>query len=138
MQVDSFSHFFTPLTEKEAQGKTPLALAFMGDTFWDMLVRGRLLRSSAKVNALHRLAIAQVNAGAQAEAFAKIEPHLSPEEADIVRRGKNAHAKHHVPKNQNPVAYSMATGLEALFGYLYLTGQWERAAQLFDIGVEIP
>ena len=131
-------HFYTPLTPKEAQLKNPLALAFIGDTVWDLLVRGRLLRSAARVNALHRQAIALVNAGAQAQAYARLEPHFLPEERDIARRGANAHARHSAPKNQDPVAYSRATGLEALFGYLYLTGQEERILQLFDIGVEIP
>ena len=118
--------------------KNPLALAFIGDTVWDLLVRGRLLCSAAKVNALHRQAILLVNAGAQAEVYARMEPHLLPEELDIARRGGNAHARHGAPKNQDPVAYSRATGLEALIGYLYLTGQADRALQLFDIGVDMP
>ena len=130
--------FFFPVPPKEAQLKNPLALAFIGDTIWDLLVRERLLRSSAKVNALHRQAIARVNAGAQAEAYARIEPHLSSEELGIARRGANAHTRHNAPKNQDPVAYSLATGLEALMGYLYLSGQAGRARQLFDIGVDMP
>jgi ribonuclease-3 family protein len=81
---------------------------------------------------------AQVNAGAQAEAYGRIEKHLSQEELEIARRGANAHARHHTPKNQNPVAYSQATGLEAVLGYLYLTGQMARIAELFDIGAEMP
>lgn len=82
-------------------------------------------------------AILLANAGAQAEAAARIEPVLSPEEADVMRRGQNAHAHHRAPKNQDPVNYSRATGLEALMGYLYLTGQIGRIAELFDIGVPI-
>ena len=62
---------------------------------------------------------------------------FSPEEADILRRGQNAHAHHRAPKNQDPVNYSRATGLEALMGYLYLTGQTGRIAELFDIGAPI-
>ena len=130
--------FLEPLPPKEAQLKNPLSLAFVGDTVWDLLVRGRLLQSAAKVNALHRQAIAQVNAGAQARAYERVEPHLSPEEAAVARRGINAHARHATPKNQDPVAYSRATGLEALLGYLYLTGQTARILQLFDIALEIP
>ena len=107
----------------------------MGDTVWDLLVRQRLLLSNAHVNALHKQAIKQVNAGAQAEAAALIEPHLTEAEGDIFRRGCNAHARHNAPKNQDPYAYSRATGLEALFGYLYLTAQEDRLAELFDIGV---
>ena len=109
-----------------------VSLAFVGDTVWDLLTRQQLLVSQARVNALHKQAIAQVNAGAQAQAAALIEPHLTEEEADIFRRGQNAHTKHHVPKNQDPYAYSRATGLEALFGYLYLTGQEERILELYQ------
>ena len=50
-----------------------------------------------------------------------------------MRRGENAHAKHNVPKHQSPEDYSRATGLEALMGYLYLSGQMERIGELFDI-----
>ena len=127
-----------PISIKEAQLKNPLALAFMGDTVWDLLVRGALLQSPAKVNALHRQAIARVNAGAQAEVFVRLEPHLTLEEAEIARRGINAHTRHNVPKNQSPMDYSRATGLETLLGYLYLTGQTGRILQLFDIGAEMP
>lgn len=129
---------FIPLTPQAAKQKNPLALAFMGDTVWDLLIRQRLLASQAHVNALHRQAVSQVNAGAQSEAAARIEPHLTEEEHDIFRRGCNAHARHNAPKNQDPYAYSRATGLEALFGYLYLTQQEERIAELFDIGAGIP
>ena len=122
-----------PLTTTEARLKNPLSLAFMGDTVWDLLIRQRLLLSQAQVNALHKQAIRLVNAGAQAEAAGRIEAHLTEAEGDIFRRGCNAHSRHNAPKNQDTYAYSRATGLEALFGYLYLTGQEERIAELFDI-----
>ena len=109
-----------------------LQLAYVGDTVWDLLVRRRLLRSNAQAGTLHKRAVAMVNAGAQAEAFSRLEGLLTEAEADVARRGGNAHAHHAAPKNQDPVAYSKATGLEALFGYLYLTGQMERIAQLFE------
>lgn len=121
-----------PLSPQEARMKNPLSLAFVGDTVWDLLIRQRLLLSQAHVNALHRQAVSQVNAGAQAQAAAALEPLLTPEEADVFRRGQNAHARHNAPKNQDPVAYSRATALEALLGYLYLTGQEERILALFD------
>lgn len=126
-----------PLSIQEAKLKNPLALAFVGDTVWDLLARQRLLGGAARVNTLHRQAVAMVNAGAQAAACARIEAVLTQEEADVLRRGTNAHAKHSAPKNQDPAAYSRATGLEALLGYLYLTGQSERILQLFDIAVPI-
>ena len=123
------------LSVTEAKMKNPLALAYVGDTVWDLLVRRRLLRSNAQAGTLHKRAVSMVNAGAQAEAFGRIEAHLSEVESDIARRGGNAHAHHAAPKNQDPVAYSKATGLEALFGYLYLSGQLERIAQLFDLAL---
>lgn len=132
------SLFPQPLSPQDARLKTPLALAFIGDTVWDLLVRSRLLRSPHRVNTLHRQAIALVNAGAQAQALARLLPLLSQEEADVLRRGQNAHARHMVPKNQDPVAYSQATGLEALLGYLYLSGQEARILELFDIAVPMP
>ena len=113
--------------------KNPLSLAFVGDTVWDLLTRQQLLVSQAHVNALHKQAIQRVNAGAQAQAAALVEPHLTDEEADVFRRGQNAHSKHHVPKNQDPYAYSRATALEALLGFLYLTGRQERILELYQI-----
>ena len=126
-----------PFSLQEAKLKNPLALAYLGDTVWDLLIRQRLLAGGLPAGALHHRAILLANAGAQAEAAARIEPLLSPEEADILRRGQNAHAHHRAPKNQDPVNYSRATGLEALMGYLYLTGQTGRIAELFDIGAPI-
>ena len=126
-----------PFSLQEAKLKNPLALAYLGDTVWDLLIRQRLLAGGLPAGALHRRAILRANAGAQAEAAARIDPVLSPEEADVMRRGQNAHAHHRAPKNQDPVNYSRATGLEALMGYLYLTGQIGRIAELFDIGVPI-
>jgi len=78
-----------------------------------------------------------VNAAAQARASREIEPYLTEEERDVMHRGENAHAKHAVPKNQSPEDYSRATGLEALMGYLYLTGQIDRMLQLIKDGIRL-
>lgn len=120
------------MTARDAELKNPLTLAFIGDTVWDLLVRQRLLTTSARVNALHRQATAMVNAGAQAQALSRVEPLLTEAERDVVRRGANAHCKHLAPRNQNPVDYRHATGLEALIGWLYLSGQWNRVRELFE------
>ena len=122
---------FPPISLTEARLMNPLQLAHVGDTVWELLVRSRLALKKLKVSHMHREAIAAVNAGAQADALGRIEPLLSPEEADLVRRGRNAHPGHAAPKHQDPADYQAATGLEALFGYLYLTGQDERLLQLF-------
>ncbi|MEA4998596.1 MAG: ribonuclease III domain-containing protein [Candidatus Limiplasma sp.] len=121
-----------PMELRDAAMKNPLTLAFIGDTVWDLLVRQRLLLSAARVNALHKSATAWVNAGAQAKALAAVEPLLTEQETDVVRRGTNAHAKHLAPRNQDPVDYRRATGLEALIGWLYLTGQHARVHELFE------
>lgn len=126
-----------PFSVQEAKLKNPLSLAYLGDTVWDLLIRQRLLEGQMQAGALHRRAVRQANAGAQAQAAERIEPLLTEEERDVFRRGQNAHARHAVPKNQDPVAYSRATGLEALMGYLYLVGRGERIVELFDIGVPI-
>jgi ribonuclease-3 family protein len=132
------TELFSPLmTETEARLKTPLALAYIGDTVWDLLVRRSLLTGGWKAGMLHKQAVKQVNAAAQAEAMRVIRPHLTEAEEDIVRRGSNAHAKHAAPKNQDPADYSLATGLEALMGYLYLSGQMERIGEIFDIAQAI-
>ena len=122
-----------PMSAREAELKNPLTLAFIGDTVWDLLVRQRLLTSTARVNALHKNATAMVNAGAQAQALTRVEPLLTETERDVVRRGANAHCKHVTPKNQNPVDYRRATGLEALVGWLYLSGQHTRVRELFEM-----
>ncbi len=122
-----------PLTAQQARLKNPLSLAFVGDTIWDLLTRQQLLNTQLKAGALHKQAIQRVNAGAQAQCAARIEEHLTEEEMDIFRRGQNAHARHSTPKNQDPYAYSRATALEALLGYLYLTDQQERILELFAL-----
>jgi ribonuclease-3 family protein len=121
-----------PMSEREAGLKNPLTLAFIGDTVWDLLVRRRLLSTDARVNTLHKQATAMVNAGAQAAALGRLESLLGEPESDIVRRGANAHSGHVAPRNQNPVDYHRATGLEALIGWLYLSGQDARINELFD------
>ena len=120
-----------PMSDKDAELKNPLTLAFIGDTVWDLLVRQALLETSARVNTLHRRATAVVNAGAQSRALERLEPLLEEPEKAIVRRGSNAHCGHVAPRNQDPVDYRRATGLEALLGWLYLCGKRERLTELF-------
>ena len=121
-----------------ARQMNPLQLAYVGDTVWDLMVRQRLVKTGASVKNLHRAATALVNAGAQAQALNRIQEKLSQEEMDLVKRGRNAHARHDAPRNQDPADYSSATGLEALIGYLYLTGESERLEELWRISQQIP
>jgi ribonuclease-3 family protein len=86
------------------------------------------------VNKLHKKARAIVNAKAQAEMYYRIQDILTEEEADVFRRGRNAKS-FTVPKNADLMDYRHATGLEALFGYLYLKGEKERVVELFKLGM---
>jgi len=112
---------------------SPLTLAFVGDAVYGLLVRERLVLSADRsANDLHRLSVDLVRAGAQYNAVSKIIDRLTEKEADIYKRGRNAHANH-LPKNAVPAEYHAATGLETLFGYLYLDGQNARVRELFNI-----
>ncbi len=116
--------------EARVRGLNGVQLAFVGDTIYDLYARTQVLEEhDACVRELHRRAVAHVNARAQARAFAAVEPLLSEEEADVARRGRNAHSR--PPKNQDPGDYARATALEALVGYLYLLGRHSRLEELF-------
>ena len=117
------------MDEKRVRQLNGLQLAFIGDTIYDLFVRGDVLeRHDESVQKLHRHAIARVNAAAQARAYDRVEPMLTQEEADVARRARNAHSR--PPKNQDPGDYSRATALEELCGYLYLCGRHDRLQQL--------
>ena len=109
----------------------PLALAFVGDGVFELLVREKLCcESRLPVSALHRQAVEQVCARRQAEDGRRLQSLLTEEEQEVYRRGRNARV-HHVPKNAAVADYHAATALEALFGYLYLQGKGERVRELF-------
>ena len=76
-----------------------------------------------------------VSAAAQAAMLAAIEDELTEQEADVTRRGRNAQAKHAAPKHADPADYAHATGLEALWGYLYVTGQTQRLDELITLAI---
>ena len=120
-----------PMGVSRARMLNPLQLAYIGDGVWELLVRSRLIYMGRSARHVHKEAVACVNAHAQSVAFRRIEEMLTEEEADVARRGRNAHAHHAAPKNQDAADYRAATALEALIGYLYLTGQEERLLTLF-------
>lgn len=108
-----------------------LDLAFVGDGVYGLLVRERLAHGGSRpVGELHRMAVEYVNAAAQAAAYDRIAPLLTEQEQAVYRRGRNGGA--HPPKNAKASDYAKATGLEALFGYLYLNGERERLRELFE------
>ena len=119
----------TEMTVPEAKQLSPLGLAYIGDGVYELMTRCRILREGNRpVQMLHRRTVSLVCAAAQSQAFLLIEGDLSEEELSIYKRGRNADS--HPPKNADPAEYRRATGLEALFGYLYLTGQRERLEEL--------
>lgn len=112
---------------------SPLTLAFIGDTVFDLLIRGNLvMQANRAAGKLTQEASKKVCAPAQSEAYLKIAEHLNDDEADIYRRGRNAHTGK-IPKNATPAQYHSATGLEALFGWLYLMGRNDRIEELFSM-----
>lgn len=111
---------------------SPLNLAFVGDTVFDLFVRETLVcQANRPVNKLHKEATKMVKAQAQAEAAQKILPLLSEEEMSVFKRGRNAHTNHKA-KNASEGDYHYATAVEALFGYLYLKGEIDRLRELFS------
>ena len=127
---------FDPVDEKEAGLMNVLQLAYIGDAVWELFVRNHLIRKGLNIHHIHLECIRHVNARAQASYIRLLEPELKPYEAELVRRGRNAHPHHPVPKNQNPEDYSMATAFETLIGYLHLTGNDERIARFADTLLE--
>ena len=113
-----------------------LGLAHLGDGVFEVMVRSWLiLRGKARAKDLHRATVRYVAAPAQAAAVERLLPLLTPEEADVYRRGRNT-APHSVPKAASRAQYQAATGLEALFGWLYLQGRTERLNELFEVIME--
>ncbi len=121
------------LSKTEAKQYSPLTLAFLGDAVYSLLVREMLLKTANRpTNALHKDSIKLVNANCQAGMIKKVLPELTEDEEAIFKRGRNAHSGH-VPKNQSDADYRYATGLETLYGYLYLIGDFERILYIFNI-----
>lgn len=118
-------------------GLSPLALAYIGDGVFELFVRTALVSSGQQdPNQLHEAASRLARAEAQASMVHSILPHLSEEEADIVRRGRNAKPGH-APKSAPVTAYRYSTGLEALLGYLFLSGRSERLLEILGMCMEI-
>lgn len=123
----------TPLSEPQARMYSPLTLAFLGDAVYSLLVRNMLSLSANKpAGKLHKESIQYVNAAFQAQMIRELLPVLTEDETSVFKRGRNAHSSHS-PKNQSDADYRYATGLEALYGYLYLCGNTERIKEIFEL-----
>ena len=124
------------LSKQDIDAISNLGLAHMGDCVFEILCRGYLCAKGGKnVGNLHRDTIQMVKASSQAAFVDKLIPMLTEEELAYYRRGKNAHV-HAVPKSASRAEYAKATGVEALFGALWLLGRTDRANELFNLVME--
>lgn len=125
-------------TEKEARLLNPLQLALIGDGVYELFIRNTILSNNLELNAhkIHVKAIGYVKAKSQSIIMHEIEDKLTENESYIFKRGRNAKSAT-VPKNADVRDYRMATGFEALIGYLYLIGDTERLEFIFNTAISI-
>ncbi len=115
---------------------SPLALAYIGDSVFDIIIRTKVIaKGNVPVSKMHKACSDVVRASAQAQLLDAIAEELTPEEEEVVRRGRNAKSKT-TAKNASVIDYRNATALEALLGYLYMTGEIQRMQELVKIGLE--
>ena len=119
-------------TVQKLNPMSPSTLAFMGDSIYGLLVREKLCRVNRPSGELHSLSVKFVSAPRQADAYSIIGDLLSENEVAVFKRGRNFHTQN-TPKSSSAKEYHTATGLETLFGYLYLNNEDERLKTLFDI-----
>ena len=111
-----------------------LELAYLGDAIYDLYVRAALVAGGGHVRQMHLQAVRQVCASAQAAAVERVEQRLTCAERDVARRARNAHQT--PPRNADAAEYHRATALEAVIGYLFVTGQTGRMEQILAIALE--
>lgn len=133
---DTVSHNFKNGFKTAAGEYSPLNLAYIGDAVFEIFVRTMVIeKGNMSVNKLHGMSKKFVNAKAQAEMFDRIKDVVTQEELAVLKRGRNAKSFTSA-KNASVVDYRHATGLEALFGYLYIKGENERLAEIFNMCIE--
>lgn len=115
---------------------SPLVLAYIGDAVYEVLIRTRVINhGSMQVNKMHKKSASLVKAETQANLIKALEEELSEEERAVYKRGRNARSAT-MARHATMIDYRMATGFEALIGYLYLTEQYERLLTLVHDGLE--
>ena len=128
--------FFPEMPVQDVNKISMLGLAHVGDAVYELLYRSKLCTDGhTAVAEMHRMTVAFVRAEAQAEAAAKLLPVLTQDETSVFKRGRNAKVNS-VPHNADIGQYHAATGLEALFGWLYLQGKTQRINELYAVCVE--
>ena len=130
------NYFQLDVSPDQLRAISTLGLAHLGDGVFELMVRSWLcLHGKATSKGLHKATVRYVAAPAQAKAVEKILPLLTEEEGDVFRRGRNT-SPHSVPQNASRADYQAATGLEALFGWLWLQGRTDRLNELFSVIME--
>lgn len=120
--------------EQDIRSFSPLTLAYIGDCVYELIVRTVVVeRGNRQPQKLQKESAEFSRAGTQCRIYEALLSEVTEEEADILRRGKNAHF-HTKARNATPSEYRKATALEALIGYLYLTGRMERVLELLKVG----
>lgn len=126
------TELFKALPETQVKQYGPLTLAFVGDAVYSLLIRSFLTEDISKpAGKLHKESVKYVNASFQAECARLLLDKMNDDEMSIFKRGRNAHSAHS-PKNQSSADYRHATGLEALFGYLYMCASFDRLNYFFN------
>lgn len=137
--LDSFIEYMKEefqLEDKDLRTYSPLTLAYIGDSIYDLVIRTMLVkRGNCQPNKLHGRASMLVKASAQAEMIEKLLPYLTEEEIQIYKRGRNAKS-YTMAKNATMLDYRKATGFEALIGYLYLSEDTKRMIELIKAGLD--
>ena len=133
--IEYLQHLFR-LPEVNPKQYSPLTLAYIGDAVYELVIRTILVsRANTQVSKLHKKASSLVKAEKQSELVEVLEPHFTPEEEHIYKRGRNAKS-YTSAKNAGIVDYRRATGFEAVMGYLYLKGDFRRMMDLIKMGIE--
>ena len=136
MKIDSYIKEQFGIKDVDIRTYSPLTLAYIGDGIFDIVIRSVVVgKGNTKASQLHKHTSSIVKAHTQAVMIEALEPHLTKEEADIYRRGRNAKSPT-MAKNATMADYRKATGLEALMGYLYLNHQMKRLIDLVKLGME--
>lgn len=130
-KMNIFRNTNKSLSGEDIQMLSPLQLAYIGDSVYELLVRTYIVNNSISVKDLHRTTTKYVKANAQADIVHKLDEKLTEEEKYFVKKGRNAKTNTS-PKNADIIDYKYATGFECLLGFLYLTNQDDRIEELFE------
>lgn len=135
-EFDSYMREIFQMEEVDIHTYSPLALAYIGDSIYDLLIKSLMVgRGNKQVNKLHRETSSLVQASTQSLMMRTLQEYLTEEERAVYKRGRNSKAVSPA-KNQTITDYRRATGFEALLGYLYLKKDWKRLLDLVKIGLD--